>query len=76
MLYIGIARAEFTSNNVLGILAFNDKILEIEHHPELFSNLIQLRVEVLASMKKKKALNSRPLLSRFRFSLPFKLERF
>ncbi|MGU2562351.1 hypothetical protein ACTVY8_31840, partial [Pseudomonas aeruginosa] len=53
-----------------------DKVLEIEHHPQLFSNLIQLRAEVLASMKKKKALNSRPLLSRFRFSLPFKLERF
>ncbi|MGI0812737.1 hypothetical protein ACRCPG_29485, partial [Pseudomonas aeruginosa] len=54
----------------------NNKVLEIEHHPELFSNLIQLRAEVLASMKKKKALNSRPLLSRCRFSLPFKLERF
>lgn len=76
VLYIGIARAEFTSNNVLGVLAFKDKVLEIEHHPELFSNLIQLRTEVLASMKKKKALNSRPLLSRCRFSLPFKLERF
>ncbi|HCE5819799.1 TPA: hypothetical protein N0H37_004522 [Pseudomonas aeruginosa] len=76
VLYIGIARAEFTSNNVLGVLAFKDKVLEIEHHPQLFSNLIHLRAEVIASMKKKKALNSRPLLSRFRFSLPFKLERF
>ena len=76
VLYIGIARAEFRTNNVVGILAFNDKSFEIEHQSELFSSLIQLRGEVLTSLKRKRALNSRPLLSRARFSLPFKLERF
>lgn len=76
VLYIGIARVEFRTNNVVGILAFNDKSFEIEHQSELFSSLIQLRGEVLSSLKRKRALNSRPLLSRARFSLPLKLERF
>ncbi|HHH9441273.1 TPA: hypothetical protein ACP32N_003210 [Pseudomonas aeruginosa] len=76
VLYIGIARAHFKTNDVVGILAFNDKTLDIEHQPELFFNLIQLRGEVLTSLKRKKALNSRPLLARARYAIPFKLERF
>ncbi|MBM3105748.1 hypothetical protein IIE18_11405 [Pseudomonas sp. V1] len=76
VLYVGISREQFRTDDVIGILAFKDKTLEIEHNPTLCASLIQLRGEVLGSMKSKKALNSRPLLSRARFPVPFKVERF
>ncbi|MGP0171106.1 hypothetical protein ACSVIJ_04410 [Pseudomonas sp. NCHU5208] len=58
---IGLARETFGESNVVGVLVFKDKRLEIPHDEALFRSLIGMRGECLGSMKQRKPLNDRPL---------------
>ena len=58
---IGLAREAFGTTNVVGVLVFKDARLQIAHDEELFRSLLGLRGECLASMKKRKPINDRPL---------------
>jgi hypothetical protein len=60
-LYMGLAAINFKTQDVVGLLAFNDQCIEIAYDHELFEALIGLRSEVLSSMYKKRAQDSRPL---------------
>ncbi|MGE8066139.1 hypothetical protein [Pseudomonas sp. NPDC089569] len=60
-LYLGLAAINFKTQDVVGLLAYNDQCIEIAYDQELFEALIGLRREVLTSMHKKRAQDSRPL---------------
>jgi hypothetical protein len=60
-LYLGLIRESFGTQNVVGILAFNDGLVQIAYDHEVFLALVGLRGEVLTSLQKKKAQDKRPL---------------
>lgn len=60
-LYLGLAAINFKTQDVVGLLAFNDQCIEIPYDHELFDALVGLRSEVLTSLYKKRAQDSRPL---------------
>lgn len=66
ILYIGLARQTFGSQNVVGLLAFNDARVEIPFDANVFNALVGLRGEVLTSLSRKKAQDARPLHRRIR----------
>lgn len=67
-LYLGLARVNFDSQNVVGILAFNDGLVQIAYDQEVFQALVGLRGEALTSLKNKRALDKRPLNRRMNIS--------
>lgn len=64
LLYIGLARETFKQRDVIGVLAFNDAIVEIPFDQCVFDGLVAMRGEALASIKAGKAADRRPLHKR------------
>lgn len=64
ILYIGLARLAFSTENVVAILAFNDARVEISFDQDVFNALKAMRNEVIISLSAGKATDKRPLHKR------------
>lgn len=64
ILYIGLARLAFCTENVVAVLAFNDARVEISFDQDVFNGLKAMRSEVITSLSAGKATDRRPLHKR------------
>lgn len=64
VIYMGLAMHKWPRHKIHARICYANKVLKVNHNPTLFSKLIGLREEILASRRAGKALNRTPLLKR------------
>lgn len=70
ILYIGLAKRRWPSHEIVGLISYNDKTVWVDHDQSVFDALIALRPEAVASIRAKKASNSKPLHKRMSVRFP------
>jgi hypothetical protein len=70
LLYVGLAKAKWSSHEVVGLLAYTDKTVLVRFDKTVFDALMAMRSEALEATRVGRALNPRPLHKRIRVKLP------
>ena len=70
VLYIGLVLDAYPGSKVTGVLAFKNHRVKVFFGRDIYLSLLEMRSEVLSSMKQGKPVNPAPLHKRMRVRLP------
>lgn len=66
MLYIGLAMSAYRTTNVIGVLSYRDRCIQVTFDQAVFDALVELRYEPSESLTKRRPVNDRPLHKRMK----------